>query len=45
VTSHVMEFVATRNMDGQVVECRATNEMSGNNVTYRVHLDILCKWN
>jgi len=44
VTSQVMEFVATRNMDGQVVECRATNEMSGNNVTSRLHLDIWCKW-
>jgi len=44
VTSQVMDFVATRNIDGQVVECRATNVMSENNVTSRVHLDILCKW-
>ena len=43
VTSQVMEFVARRDMDGQVVECRATHEMSGNNVTTRVHLDIWCK--
>lgn len=44
--SQVLEFVAKRDMDGQVVECRVTNELSGNQaVTQSVQLDILCMCN
>jgi len=46
VMSQVLEFVAKRDMDGQVVECRVTNELSGNQaVTQSVQLDILCMCN
>lgn len=43
VTTQVLEFVATREIHGQVIECRASNALSGDDVRSRVSLDIHCK--
>jgi len=43
VVSQVLEFVASREMDGDAIECRAFNDMSGSDVAkHKVFLDILC---
>jgi len=45
VTSQELEFVPLREMDGQVVECRASNDVSSDTVaTSSVALDLLCKF-
>jgi len=44
VTSQVLEFVPTREMDGQVVECRAEHPLSKESRIYSsVTLDLICK--
>jgi len=45
VTSQDLEFVASRDMDGQVVECRASNEVSGDTVaSSSASLDLRCNY-
>jgi len=44
VVSQVLEFLASSEMDGDVIECRASNVLSGNDVVRSsVILDIICK--
>ena len=44
VVSQVLEFLASREMDGDIIECRASNYLSGSDVVRSsVILDILCK--
>jgi len=45
LTSQVLEFFPTREMDGQVVECRAIHPLSRNPVYSSVTLDLKCKRN
>ena len=43
VTSQELKFVASREMDGQVVECRASNEVSADTVaSSSASLDLRC---
>ena len=45
VTSQELELVPSREMDGQVVECRASNDISSDTeASSSVALDILCKF-
>ena len=44
ITSNVLEFVPTREMDGQVVECKATNGISVEDVGSSETLDLRCKY-
>jgi len=45
VTSQVLEFIPTREMDGQVVECRVTHSLSQETAVYSsVTLDLTCKF-
>lgn len=42
VTTSILEFVATREMDGRVVECRASNKLRVDGVKTDVSLDLRC---
>jgi len=44
VKTQVLEFVATSKMHGQLIECRASNGLPGDDVRSRVSLDIHCKY-
>ena len=45
ITTHPLDFVPTREMDGQIIECRAANQLSGNDVAISsIQLDLLCKF-
>jgi len=45
VTSQVLEFIPTRAMDGQVVECRATHTLSQETaVNSSVTIDLTCEF-
>jgi len=44
ITSNVYEFAPTREMDGHVVECNATNGISVKDVGSSVTLDLRCKY-
>ena len=45
VTSQELEIVASREMDGQVVECRASNEVSADTVaSSSASLDLRCNY-
>jgi len=45
MTSQMLEFIPTRAMDGQVVECRATHSLSQETAVYSsATLDLTCKF-
>ena len=44
VTSSVYELIPTRDMDGYVVECMASNAISMKNVSSSVSLNLKCKF-
>jgi len=44
ITSNVLEFVPTREMDGQFVECKANNGILVKDVGSSVTLDLKCKY-